>query len=125
MALEWKLDFDGGPIYLQIAAEVQRLLARGDLKAGDKLPSARELGQAIGVNPNTVVHAFGELETLGISETRRGLGTFVREDAPIENLRAKLLGEAARRYLEEARGLGLSAERAIGILEEVSHDSAT
>lgn len=119
MALDWKLDFNGGPIYLQIAGEVQRMLVRGELRPGDKLPSARELAQEIGVNPNTVVHAYSELEGQNISETRRGLGTFVRDDAPVKKLRAQLLADAARRYLEEARGLGLSRQEAIEVLEDI------
>ena len=119
MAPNWKLDFNDGPIYLQIAGEVQRMLVRGELQPGEKLPSARDLAQTLGVNPNTIVHAYGELEGQNISETRRGLGTFIRDNAPVKKLRSQLLADAAHRYLEEARGLGLSRQEAIEVLEEL------
>ena len=53
---------EAGPIYVQIGENVRRLMAREDLRLGDKLPSARELAQLLGVNPNTVVHAYSRLE---------------------------------------------------------------
>lgn len=96
------------------------MLANGKLKPGDKLPSARELAVELKVNPNTVIHAFSELEREGLSETRRGLGTFLREDIEVQRLRHSLLVEAARRYLAEARALGLSPEEARQALREVA-----
>jgi len=37
----WILEMDAGPIYVQIGQNVRRLIAREDLRSGDKLPSAR------------------------------------------------------------------------------------
>jgi GntR family transcriptional regulator len=115
----WSLDMDAGPIYLQIAQIVRRALARGDLDAGEKLPSARDLAQRLGVNPNTVVHAFAELETQGVIETKRGLGTFVREDAPVGSMQKALLKTAAQHYAGEVHRLGVSDEEALAAIEEV------
>lgn len=117
----WRLELDpqGGPIYAQIARGVERMLAKGQLRPGDRLPSAREWAAELKVNPNTVIHAFAHLEALGLTETRRGLGTYVREDLDVEGLRQRLLREAARRYLEEVEGLGLGAEEAEAALREV------
>jgi GntR family transcriptional regulator len=116
----WQLDTEAGPIYAQIVQGVKRMLANGKLRPGDRLPSARELAVELKVNPNTVIHAFSELEREGLSETRRGLGTFLREDIEVQRLRHSLLVEAARRYLAEARALGLSLEEARQALQEVS-----
>jgi GntR family transcriptional regulator len=120
----WQLDVEAGPIYAQIVQGVKRMLANGKLKPGDKLPSARELAVELKVNPNTVIHAFSELEHEGLSETRRGLGTFLREDIEVQRLRHSLLVEAARRYLAEARALGLSPEEAQQALRELNSSIA-
>ncbi len=116
---DWLIDMDAGPIFVQIAENVRRFLARGDLTVGDKLPSARDLAARLSVNPNTVMHAYSELEVQGVIETKRGLGTFVREDAPVETMQQDLLRSAAMRYANELRRLGVSAKEAIAVLQEV------
>jgi len=116
----WRIEPEKGPIYAQIAAEVKRMLARGELRPGSKLPSARALAEEARVNPNTVVHAYAELEREGITETRRGLGTFVREDVDVAAIRRVLLEEAARGYARAVRALGMGLEEAKAALEEVS-----
>jgi len=115
----WHIEPEKGPIYAQIAAEVKRMLARGELRPGSKLPSARALAEEARVNPNTVVHAYAELEREGITETRRGLGTFVREDVDVAAIRQTLLEEAARNYAQAVKALGLDLEAAVRALEEV------
>jgi GntR family transcriptional regulator len=114
----WGLNMDAGAIFEQIAKNVRRLLARGDLRPGEKLPSARELAGTLSVNPNTIVHAYGELEARGIIEKRRGLGTFVREDAPVETMRKDMLRDIAETFVEEARRLGIDNEEAMAALKE-------
>ncbi len=114
-----RVDPAAGPIFEQIADQVEAALARGELRPGEKLPSARALAEALRVNPNTVIRAFELLEQRGISETRRGLGTFVREDVDIEALRRRRLRAAARRYLKAVRELGLGPEAAEEALKEV------
>ncbi len=96
------------------------MLARGELAPGGKLPSARALAEEALVNPNTVVHAYAELEREGITETRRGLGTFVREDVDVTAVRRALLEKAARDYARAVRALGMRLEEAKKALEEVS-----
>ncbi|WP_241768716.1 GntR family transcriptional regulator [Meiothermus taiwanensis] len=120
MARLWDLDVEAGPIYAQIVRGVERMLASGKMKPGDKLPSARELAAALKVNPNTVIHAYSQLEMAQITETRRGLGTFVREDVNVEGIRLRILQEAALRFWAEVQSLGLSLEEAQKALEQVS-----
>jgi len=110
---------EAGPIYVQIGENVRRLMARGELNPGDRLPSARDLAQVLGVNPNTVVHAYQMLEIEGVIETRRGLGTFVRADAPVRTTKQQMLQKAAKRYAQEIQALDVSKEVAISVLKEV------
>ena len=118
-----RVDPKSGPIFEQIVAGVKAAIARGELAPGEKLPSARALAEELKVNPNTVIRAFLELEREGITETRRGLGTYVREDVNREAIRRELLLAAARRYLNAARELGLSPEEAAQALLEVERDA--
>ena len=108
-----------GPIFEQIAKNVHHMLARGALKPGDKLPSARDLAAKLSVNPNTIVHAYNELEADGVIEKRRGLGTFVREDAPVTGMKQEMLQQAANAYADEGRQLDASIQEAIAALKEV------
>jgi GntR family transcriptional regulator len=119
MNSNWRLDMNAGPIFLQIASDVRRMLARGDLAPGEKLPSARDLAVDLGVNPNTIVHAFAELERMHVIETKRGLGTYVREDAAVDALRADLLRTAAVAFASEVGALKVTRREALGALEEV------
>ena len=114
----WILDMDAGPIFEQIGKNVRRLLARGDLRPGEKLPSARDLAETLSVNPNTIVHAYARLEARGIIEKRRGLGTFVREDAPVEAMRKDMLRKIAETFVSEVRRLGVESEEAMAALKE-------
>ena len=114
----WILDMDAGPIFEQIGRNVRQQLARGDLRPGDKLPSARDLATTLSVNPNTIVHAYGELEAQGIIEKRRGLGTFVREDAPVKTMRQNMLKEIVETFVNEVKRLGVDDEEAMAVLKE-------
>jgi GntR family transcriptional regulator len=67
-----------------------------------------------------VIHAFSQLEMARVTETKRGLGTFVREDVNVEGIRLRILQEAALRFLTEVHSLGLSIEDAQRALEKVS-----
>lgn len=68
-------------VYVQLENQVQFAIASGRLKAGDTLPSVREMSSCVNVNPNTVTKAYRDLELLGLVHTRRGVGVTVSEKA--------------------------------------------
>jgi GntR family transcriptional regulator len=65
------------PIYQQIAAQLRRLIASGQLHAGDELPSVRDVAVHHAINPMTVSRAYSQLEGEGLLERRRGRGMAV------------------------------------------------
>jgi len=65
------------PIYRQIAAQVRRLVAGGQLPAGSALPSVREVAAVHAINPMTVSKAYSQLEAEGVLERLRGKGMAV------------------------------------------------
>jgi DNA-binding GntR family transcriptional regulator len=57
-------------------------IARGDLKPGDRFPSARELAEMHGVGRTTAGRVHGTLISMGLIEHRPGVGTFVLKPPP-------------------------------------------
>lgn len=99
------------PLKEQVLAQLRGLLDDGTLKAGDQLPSERELSEQLGVSRGTVREAVQFLEALGIVKVRHGQGTFVRATVATAELheewRAWTLRHSGRirDLLEVRRGL--------------------
>jgi GntR family transcriptional regulator len=98
------------PIYVQIMDEVRRLIAIGDLKPDDLLPSVRQLAADLRLNHNTIVQAYRELEREQVVYTRRGQGTFVAEQRLPEAERDRLLAEVVERALTDAHRHAITPE---------------
>ena len=64
-------------VYRAIADALERDIAAGALAPGARLPTHRELADALGVNVNTVTRAYGEAERRGLLSAVVGRGTFV------------------------------------------------
>lgn len=62
----------------EIVEQIQKLIAKGDLKPGDRIPSERELATMLGVSRPSVREAIMVLEAMGFLDSRQGGGTFVR-----------------------------------------------
>ncbi|MEV4278581.1 GntR family transcriptional regulator [Actinoplanes xinjiangensis] len=87
----------GTSVYVQLVQQVRQAIRMGRLAPGDRLPTAREVSERTGINPNTVLKAYRELEVAGLVEPRQGSGTFVRRDlAPLPDN-----AEALRRELAD------------------------
>ena len=108
------------PIYLQIVELIKKAIATGELKADEKLPSVREMSQLLSVNPNTMQRAYGELERQGMTETRRGLGSFVSsQNHDVDTLKTELAKTAMEKCLVELKTIGLSDEEIKALMEEL------
>ena len=114
----------GVPIYRQLVQQVRRDVMLGRLRPGDQLPTVNEVVRALSVNPNTVVKAFSELEHQGLVVRRQGVGTFVTAAPPMTSLgdAPKLVASLAR-WVEKARGEGLSAEQIRMLLDVALGDT--
>ena len=107
------------PIYLQVVTAIKRDIVTGKMKAGDKLPSGRDLAVAYQINPNTSARVYGELEREGITFTRRGLGTFVTEDETLVlRLKEEMAEEVLTRFLEGMKELGIPPKQALLMAQE-------
>lgn len=107
-SLRFRIDFSQ-PLYEQILDQVRSSIAKGEIGLGDKMPSVRELAQELRMNPNTVMRAYQELERDGLTEKRRGQGTFVTSSPErVEAFRKDLAAKYIDAFLAQIKSLGFS-----------------
>lgn len=121
-----RIDFDlAQPIYQQIIDEFRRAIARGELAPGERIMSQRELAQKARVNPNTVQRAYREMEQMGLTETLRGQGSFVRNDPTlVRRIREEMAREAVDLFVREMRALGLADDEILAMAAQALQQSA-
>ncbi|PXY01787.1 GntR family transcriptional regulator [Marinifilum breve] len=68
-------------IFQQIADNLCDRILSGQLKIGEKVPSVREQAATLGVNHNTIMRTYTELQRAEIITNKRGVGYFVAENA--------------------------------------------
>ena len=113
------------PIYRQLVAQVRRCVAGGQLKAGDELPSVRELAQSLAVNPMTISKAYGLLEAEGLVTRRRGLAMVIAEQhrrAQSAADRVDLLRPTLERAAQEVRQLQLPMAQALALFKTILNE---
>ncbi|MGH7701203.1 MAG: GntR family transcriptional regulator [Gemmatimonadales bacterium] len=108
------------PLYAQIADRVRVAIAAGELRAGDPLPSVRQLATRLRVNPATVVQAYRDLEAEGFVEMRQGTGTFVQDVAADRRTRerARRAAQLVRHLIAEAGRLGIPLAELTAAVEQ-------
>jgi GntR family transcriptional regulator len=114
------------PIYQQIGSQLRRLIASGQLLAGEVLPSVRDVAVQHAINPMTVSRAYCQLEGEGLLTRLRGKGMVVARGAHtvlapeqrLARLQAQLV-EVAR----QARDLNLPARLVLQRLKSLLEDS--
>lgn len=123
--MQLRLDFhDKEPIYLQIVAQVKSMVASGVLKAGEQLPTVREVAADLRINFNTAARAYRLLHDEGVISTQQGRGTYVLEAPPAgesKRLKRDRLQGLVESWLEEARRFGFSPEEVAKVWQENFH----
>jgi GntR family transcriptional regulator len=105
---------DNTPIYRQLKERVIGMMLDGALKAGDALPSVRQVAAEYQLNPITVSKAYQELVDDNLVEKRRGIGMYVSEGASEKLLaseRERFVREEWPAMVERIRRLGLDIEQ--------------
>jgi len=100
------------PTYAQIVERVKHLVATGELRPGDQLPTVRQLAQDLRVNFNTVARAYTILHNVGVISAQHGRGTFVRErpdERSLSHMRVEKLSALAGRTVIEAFSFGYTS----------------
>lgn len=97
------------PIYLQISDSICEKILNDEYAEDERIPSIREMGAQLGVNPNTVMRSYDHLKSLDIIYDKRGMGFFASPDAK---------KSVKKMYKKEFMGLEmLSIAKKINLLE--------
>src|SRR5262249_7100561 len=107
----------GVPLYLQLIEQIKHGIETGAMRAGDQLPSVRQMAEDLLINPNTVVRAYRELEHEGIVELKHGSGAFIRQSIVP---RARLMQKAqtiVQSGLGRLASMGLTEEEIRRLIE--------
>lgn len=105
----------GAPIYEQIEVQIREMILRGELKAGDALPSMRTLAKDLRISMITTKRAYEELERDGFIESFTGRGSFVKAQNK-ELLRERVLAEMEEYFakgIQKALDAGLTKEEMV------------
>ena len=100
------------PIYEQIMDQIKKLIAGGELKSGDVLPSVRALSKDLKISALTVKKAYDTLEEEGFTSTVHGKGTYVT------GANTELIAEQRRKEIEDELELTVRKARLYGLEDE-------
>ena len=100
------------PPFEQLRTQIAGRVASGDLPAGTRLATVRQLAADLGLAATTVARAYRELEAAGLLETRGRAGTFVGSNG--DDSRAAAAAAAAE-YVRVVDELGLSRAEGLAI----------
>jgi len=107
-------------IFIQIADRICDRVLSGDYKADERIPSVRELGVEMEVNPNTVMRSFERLQNYNIIYNKRGIGYFISEEAKdkIRQMRqSQFVEEVLPAVFKEMQLLGIGVEELMNVYE--------
>jgi GntR family transcriptional regulator len=123
--IEFYLDRTSGvATYLQLVHQVKQALRLGLLRPGDRLPTAKEVVAQLGINPNTVLKAYRDLEREALVAPRPGQGTFVQQSLVSPSLAGTdRLQRALASWVRDARAAGLTAEDMTALFDRALRQS--
>lgn len=97
------------PIYEQIVAEIERLVALNILSPGEQIPAIRELALTLGVNPNTIKKAYDTLEFRGVIISKSTKGTFITDNvAKVKDRKIDSIIDEVKEKIQELENIGLT-----------------
>lgn len=116
------MDFkDTQAIYLQIVDMICEHIMIGKWKADERIPSVRDLGMQLEVNPNTVMRAYECLQVRKIIFNKRGVGFFVTENAREQiasERREEFLSKELPEFFRRMKLLDISIETVLAAYEK-------
>jgi GntR family transcriptional regulator len=122
--IAFRLDLNSGiPTYLQLVQQVEHAMRLGYLMPGSQLPKVRDVVASLAINPNTVLKAYKELETKGLTVGRPGKGTFIK--ATLNRVALPELSELRRSLIDwvaAAEAAGLDEDGIAALVANVLRD---
>ena len=105
------------PIYLQLRNQIVMGISSGELKAGEKLPTVRDLALEMGINTMTVSKAYQLLKTEGYIMTDRKNGARIRTEIKKEAYISDANKNELKRIVSEAYISGVTKQELFDLIE--------
>ncbi|WP_324824270.1 GntR family transcriptional regulator [Sinanaerobacter sp. ZZT-01] len=106
------------PIYVQLVHKFKHRIVSGELQAGSKLESVRDLAMQFEVNPNTMQRALSELERDRLVYAERTSGRFITQDVKlIHEMQFALANEITEQFFQQMKSLGFSEQESVELLQ--------
>jgi GntR family transcriptional regulator len=112
----------GTAVYAQLVLQIGQAVRTGRLRVGDQLPAAREVAERHGINPNTVLRAYRDLEVAGLVERRQGSGTFVCQELTHPPIELAALRQELADWVGRARAAGLDLPGIQALVADITAD---
>ena len=120
--MKWQFSSDA-PIYAQLIDQIKLRIISGFYRAGDRLPSVRDMASEASVNPNTMQRALAELERDGLVYTQRTSGRFITEDTElIRQAKDSLAMEQIKEFFQKMNALGYDTAQTIALVEAAAKE---
>ncbi len=120
--MSWNFN-DDKPIYIQLMEQIQLRIVSGIYKAGEKLPSVRDMASEASVNPNTMQKALTELERTGLVFSQRTSGRFITEDINmIKDIKNGLAKDQIQNFLYNMEKIGYTKNETIELIKVISKE---
>ena len=107
------------PIYLQICSQMYERILNDELKSEDRIPSVRELGIQLGVNPNTIMRSYENMTAAGIIYNKRGIGYFIADNAKtlvLKQMKDEFLNNELPEVVKKMKLLGITITEIEGLM---------
>lgn len=106
------------PVYLQVVRHFKELIATGRLGAGDVIPSRRELGALMKINPNTAQKAYKEMEEQQLIVTEgNSPSRITSEQDVLREIRSELLGDAVEAFVASVRKIDIPVDEVLAAVK--------
>jgi GntR family transcriptional regulator len=109
-------------IYVQIASLMEEEMASGRWAEEERIPSVRDLGMQLEVNPNTVMRSYEMAQEEGLIYNKRGLGYFVKQGARaliIEKRKKQFTETEIPAFANRIQQLDLDANTVFSIIQKI------
>ena len=106
------------PIYLQLRNQIVMGISSGELKAGEKLPTVRDLALEMGINTMNVSKAYQLLKTEGYIMTDRKNGARIRTEIKKEASVSDANKTELRRIVSDARISGVEKQELVYLIDK-------
>jgi DNA-binding transcriptional regulator YhcF (GntR family) len=106
------------PVYLQVVRHFKEMVVTGKLEANQVIPSRRELGALLKINPNTAQRAYKEMEERKLIVTEGNSPSRITQDETVlRAIRAELLGEAVDAFVSSVRKIDVPVAELLDLVK--------